>query len=125
MINCHGLFSPYEVWFLEDNEIFKNRRLEIGICPFCGNKILGLFEKNKVSNKIVYSRFRDRKAKRVYQDLKPQIDYKKSDILKGSKSNMGFVYGKNEVLNAEGKTVIIQKSVDFNGTETIVKRRYL
>ena len=47
MLNCHGLFRAEEVWFLYDNEKFKNRRLEIGVCPYCDNKIYGLFEREK------------------------------------------------------------------------------
>ena len=121
MLNCHGLFRAQEVWFLYDNEKFKNRRLEMGSCPYCGNWIIGLFEIEKDSNKLFFIRARDKKAKRLYEVLKNQIDYKKSDIPKGSKSNMGFVFGKNEEKSVDGKKVIIQKSVDFNGTEKTVK----
>ena len=122
MLNCHGLFRAEEIWFLEDTENFKNRRLEIGICPFCNNKILGLFQRYKKTEKLVYIRARDKKAKRLYEELKSQIDYKRSDIPKGTKSNMGFVFGKNEVHNVNGEKIILQKAVDFNGTEKIVKK---
>ena len=122
MLNCHGLFRAEEIWFLEDNEKFKNRRLEIGVCPFCNNKILGLFEKDKKTDKRVYIRARDKKAKRLFEQLKTQIDYKRSDIPKGTKSNMGFVFGKNEIVKINGEKIILQKSVDFNGTEKIVKK---
>ena len=122
MLNCHGLFRAEEIWFLEDTENFKNRRLEIGICPFCNNKILGLFQRDKKTEKLVYIRARDKKAKRLYEELKSQIDYKRSDIPKGTKSNMGFVFGKNEVHNVNGEKIILQKAVDFNGTEKIVKK---
>ncbi len=122
MLNCHGLFRAEEIWFLEDTDKFKNRRLEIGVCPFCGNKILGLFQRDKKTDKLVYIRTRDKKAKRLYEELKSQIDYKRSDIPKGTKSNMGFVFGKNEVHNVNGEKIIFQKAVDFNGTEKIVKK---
>ena len=122
MLNCHGLFRADEVWFLYDNEKFKQRRLEIGICPYCDNKIYGLFEKEKTTNKLFFVRLRDKKGKRLYESLKSQIDYKRSDIPKGTKSNMGFVFGKNEVHNVNGEKIILQKAVDFNGTEKIVKK---
>ena len=122
MLNCHGLFRAEEVWFLEDTDNFKNRRLEVGYCPYCDNRIVGLFEKDKITGKTIYTRARDRKAKRLYAEMKSQIDYKKSDIAKGSKSNMGFVFGKNEIIKVDGHSVIIQKAVDFNGTQKVVKR---
>lgn len=122
MLNCHGLFRADEVWFLFENEKYKNRRLEIGICPYCENKIYGLFEKDKETNKLVFVRARDKKGKRLYESLKSQIDYKKSDIPKGTKANMAYVFGVNEEHKINGKTVIFQKSVDFNGTQKVVKR---
>ena len=124
MLNCHGLFRAEEVWFLYDTQKFKNRRLEIGVCPYCNNKIVGLFEKDKITNQLYFVRARDKKAKRLYEKLKSQIDYKKSDIPKGTKSNMGFVFGKNEIKKFDGKNVIFQKAVDFNGTEKTVKKLY-
>ena len=121
MLICHGLFRAEEVWFLEDNSEYKNRRLEIGVCPFCNNQILMLFQTNKLTGKTSYQRARDKKAKRLFKELKPQIDYKKSDIAKGSKSNMAYIYGKNEIRTINGEKMLIQKAVDFNGTEKIVK----
>ena len=121
MLNCHGLFRAEEIWFLNDTETFKSRRLEFGVCPFCNNWILGLFERDKLTGRLCYTRARDKKAKKMYKELQSQIDYKKSDIAKGSKSNMGFVYGKNEIMSLNGDKVIVQKSVDFNGNEKIVK----
>lgn len=122
MLNCHGVFRPQEVWFLVDTCDLKNRRFEFGFCPFCENWIVGLFEKSKNTGEVFYTRARDKKAKRLYEELKSQIDYKKTDIKGGSKSNMGFVYGKNEKIRVDGKEIIVQKSVDFNGTEKIVKK---
>ena len=122
MLNCHGLFRADEVWFLYDNEKFKQRRLEIGICPYCDNKIYGLFEKEKTTNKLFFVRLRDKKGKRLYESLKSQIDYKKSDIAKGIKANMAYVFGVNEEHLFNGEKVILQKAVDFNGTQRVVKR---
>ena len=122
MLNCHGLFRADEVWFLYDNEKFKQRRLEIGICPYCDNKIYGLFEKEKTTNKLFFVRLRDKKGKRLYDSLKSQIDYKKSDIAKGIKANMAYVFGVNEEHSFNGEKVILQKAVDFNGTQRVVKR---
>ena len=122
MLNCHGMFRADEVWFLFDNEKYKQRRLEIGICPYCDNKIYGLFEKEKKSGKLVFVRARDKKGKRLYDALKSQIDYKKSDIAKGTKANMAYIYGVNEEFFINGRKVILQKAVDFNGTQKIVKR---
>lgn len=122
MLNCHGLFRAEEIWFLKDNEKFKNRRLEIGTCPFCNNKIIGLFEREKGTNKLFFYRARDKKALKLFKELKSQIDYKKSDISKGTRANMGFVFGKNEIHYINGKNFIIQKSVDFNGSERVIKK---
>ena len=125
MLNCHGMFRADEVWFLSDNEKFKQRRLEIGVCPYCDNKIYGLFEKEKSTGKIFFIRLRDKKGKRLYDSLKSQIDYKKSDIAKGTKSNMAYIYGVNEEHLINGKKVVLQKAVDFNGTQKVVKRKIL
>ena len=121
MLNCHGLFRAEEVWFLYDTKNFKNRRLECGHCPHCNNWIVGLFERGKKTGILSYTRARDKKAKKMYEELKSQIDYKKSDIPKGSKSNMGYIFGKNEFVRINGEKVVIQKAVDFNGTEKLVK----
>lgn len=122
MLNCHGMFRADDVWFLYDNEKFKNRRFEIGICPYCDNKIYGLFEKEKSTNKLFSIRLRDKKGKRLYESLKSQIDYKKSDIAKGTKANMAYIYGVNEEYIINGRKVILQKAVDFNGVQKVVKR---
>ena len=121
MLNCHGLFRPEEVWFLLDTKIFKNRRMECGFCPHCNTWVVGLFERGKKTGILSYTRARDKKARKLYETLKSQIDYKKSDIPKGTKSNMGYVFGKNETVKLNGEKFIIQKAVDFNGTEKIVK----
>ena len=125
MLNCHGLFRAEEIWFLQDNKNFKNRRMECGTCPHCENWIVGLFERGKNTGILKYTRARDKKAKKLYKELQYEIDYKKSDIPKGSKSNMGYIYGKNEIMKINGKKCLVQKSVDFNGTEKIIKKENL
>ena len=87
--------------------------VDFSICPYIKDNMWFFTYYDFCDNRKV--------LKKMYEELKSQIDYKKSDIPKGSKSNMGYIFGKNELVRINGEKVVIQKAVDFNGTEKLVK----
>ena len=115
---CHTLSEVENIIPLMDNNVFTNCRIEVGRCRKCKSKIAQVIQYNINTQKIEIIRkpsktkldgfisyFKKRQSQNIYK-----AKY-------GNKSNMAFVYGKN----LEKRDRIEQYSVDFNGTEILVK----
>lgn len=108
-----------EIWFLFSNSEFTNRRLEITICPKCDKLLARLVETRIQDNKRFDNQFSCRKAKRLIESCRNEVDYSSLDIPKQPKVLYGFRYGENkERINKKtGETTIIQNAVDFYGNK--------
>lgn len=124
LIHCNSKFKPQQVQFLFNNFSFINRKLEIGVCPHCEHLIAKLTEKRIVDGRLFEKICTRRKATRLINSLKDEIEYTSTDFPKPSKTLFGFRYGENrEKINKKtGVSIIIQKACDFYGNKEVVKK---
>lgn len=118
MIYCCGVYhTPNRVIIPAETNLFKDRRLEILICPKCNSLIAELTQFSLVNNK--YEKVRP-KRKKTFEFINSieNGEWREEIIKYGTKSNAAFVYGVNEE-DREGN--INQFAVDFNGVKKLVK----
>ncbi len=118
MIYCCGRYhNPLRTVFISDNSLYKERKLEIIICPVCQALSAVLTQYNITTQK--YETYRP-KRKRTAKFIK-QIElgkWKEIKLKYGTKERAGFVYG----INKEYKNgTIYQYAVNFNGEKKLVK----
>ena len=118
MIYCCGaLREAQSIVFLMPNFKYRDRRLEVIICPNCGAVSAELHQFNNITQKYEIQRPKRKEVAKFIKKIQKSVqdDWQKQS---GSKSRAGFVYGMN-IERANGK--IYQYSVDFNGTKKLVK----
>ncbi len=118
---CGTNHEPDLVYFLEPNEIFKQRRLEILVACSGQNEQCHAFiaEFNQIkrnSQKVLVTRYKNQKAKKFVEKLLKKNKWVLFKQECGSKSNMNWIYGENtQVKNKKTQCVeFVQKAVDFN-----------
>ncbi len=114
---CGGFHTPFRTVILPDTLKYRERKLEVLICPKCGALIAELRQFNIKKQK--YELYRP-KRKHTSVFLK-KIASGKWDEIKvkfGTKERSGFVFGVNREYKS-GK--ICQYAVDFNGQKKLVK----
>ena len=122
IVHCNMKVRPDEIWFLfSDNDYF-NRRLEMAICPVCNNQIARLVQQSKVNGDVKEITVSRRKAKRLINEHRGNVEYSSLDVTKQRTVLYGFRYGENkEKINKKtGERIIIQKACDFYGNKEIV-----
>ena len=84
--------------------------------------IVELF-KRSFNNQCFVEILKRKKAIRFFEEHKSEIISKivKNSIRYGNKSNMGFRYGDNKILETSKGSKIKQYAVDFNGVRELVK----
>lgn len=114
---CGGYYMPLKTVFIPANFCYRNRKLEVLVCPKCGALVAELVQFNLKKNK--YETYRPSR-KHVGKFIKniEEGKWQEIQIKYGTKGNAGFVYGVNKQ-HKNGK--IYQYSVDFNGTKKLVK----
>ncbi len=114
---CRHNNTPFVRVFLNSDDFFRDRKLEVALCSVCGTLIAELTQFN--IKKGIYEVIRP-KSKNTYAFIKKmqKLQWKNIDCSPATKSNMGFVFGLNREFK-NGK--IYQYSVDFNGTKKLVK----
>ncbi|MBQ3641198.1 hypothetical protein II906_04640 [bacterium] len=118
MIYCCGaLHEPVQTVFLYPTLFYKKRKLELTICPNCGNIVAEIVQYNSRTKKWVKFRPKAKKVKKLIQDL--QNDFWQAEETKSAnKFNASFSFGLNRQYK-NGK--IYQFAVDFNGKKELVK----
>lgn len=113
---------PDKVWFLYDDELFMERKLELAVCPKCDKLLARLTERRKTDSKYFEAAYSEEMAKRAIEDLRGDIAFT-SDDLTTKKSLYGWVYGENKekVNKKTGETESVQKACDFFGTKKTIK----
>lgn len=119
LVHCNTKFRPDEIQFLYDDEIFTNRKLEIGVCPHCEKLIAKLTEHRKVDNMYCEMVQSKSKAERLIKECSNDIWYSSLDANKPNKVLYGFRYGENtETINKKtGEKIITQKACDWFGNK--------
>lgn len=124
IVHCNNKFSPNEVMFLKDNEMFNHRRIEIGDCPICNKFIVRLVETRNKDGKIFDSTYNDDRgmATRTLKEYHDEVLYSTLNLSRSNKGLYGFVYGENieKVDKKTGEKFVVVKRCDFyNNKEEI------
>ncbi len=118
VIYCCGKYhEPFQTVRLLPDFKYRNRKLEVLVCPNCGALVAELTQFNVITNK--YETYRPKRKKTA--GFIRHIQEGKLENVKikyGTKERAGFVYGVN-IMRKNGK--IYQYAVDFNGEKKLVK----
>ena len=113
-------FDADDIYYLEDNDLYIDRKLSIGFCPICKRPVAELIEYNISGglNKISLSGIH---AQKLVQSCTQDIIYSIKELnYKKSKSKpYGWKYG----LNRAGKNdKVLQYACDFYGNKELIKK---
>lgn len=114
---CGGYHTPLKTVFLPANFRYRDRKLEVLMCPKCGTLVAELVQFNVRKNKYETYRPASKQTSSFIKDVQAG-KWREIKIKYGTKGNAGFVYGVNKQ-RKNGK--IYQYAVDFNGTKKLVK----
>lgn len=114
---CGGYYTPLKTVFLPANFRYRDRKLEVLICPKCGTLLAELIQFDVRKKQYETYRPLRKQAAKFIKDVQAG-KWREIKIKYGSKGNAGFVYGVNKQCK-NGK--IYQYAVDFNGTKKLVK----
>ncbi len=118
MIYCCGVYhSPSRVIIPAETKLFKQRRLEILICPKCNSLIAELTQFSLIKNEFEKIRPKRKKTFKFINSIE-NGEWEEEIIKYGTKANAAFVYGVNE---EDKNGNINQYAVDFNGVKKLVK----
>ena len=118
-------FQPYDIWFLQDENNFSDRKLFLGLCPKCSKPILELSQFNNLSNQLSITRKIGHSAHIFAESLKPQVMYSLSECnrLKFKSAPFSWVYGINKERKLKnGNSITYQYASDFFDNKTLVKK---
>ena len=120
--DCCGKFYPKDIFNL-DLKGYSKALLEYGFCPHCSSFVVEVCKLNYDGTWEI-EKGKRKKAQNLFAQYQNRIidNLSNSRIKHGSKSNMGFRYGKNvEVKNCKGKVTHIRRyAVDFNETASLI-----
>lgn len=114
---CGGYHQPHKVVSLLPDFKYKERKLEVCICPVCNSLIAELTQLNVQTQKYEVFRPKRKKTSKFLKEIEAG-KWNEIRVKYGSKSAAGFVFGFN-IEAKDGK--IYQYAVDFNGQKKLVK----
>lgn len=123
LVHCNMKIKPDVIQFLYDDDMFMERKLEIGHCPKCLKLLAHLTERRKTDSRYFEAYCSENKAQRLIDDCAGEIMYTSND-LKQKKVLHGWVYGENkESINKKtGEKTLTQKACDFHGTKETIRK---
>lgn len=115
-------FNPEDIYYLQENILFTDRRLSIGTCPVCNKRVAELVGK-QFDGTYVRKALTGLRAERMIQGLRDEIVYSLRDynFSKFKSKPYGWKYGVNKVSKIKGKEVIKQYAYDFYGNSELIK----
>ena len=118
MIYCCGAYnSPSKTVFLLSDFLFRDRRLEVLVCPKCGALVAELTQFNIKEQRYETFRPNRKKVSKFIKEVESG-SWHEIKIKYGTKERAGFVYGLNKE-HKDGR--VFQYAVDFNGEKKLVK----
>lgn len=118
MIYCCGAYhTALKTVFLIPDFKYRDRKLEILVCPICGALVAVLTQFNIKTEKYETFRPNRKKTSKFIKDIESG-KWQEIKVKYGTKERAGFIYGVNKELK-NGK--ICQYAVDFNGVKKLVK----
>ena len=122
MRHCNSVFSAQDIWFLLDNDEYKNRKLYIANCPIC-NKEMILFSQMNSKNEVIEKYYYSNGARKIKEKYKKEIASTMLGFKNKYKMPFGFKYGINKEIIKNGKVVgVKQYATDFWGNKILVKK---
>ena len=115
-------FNPTDTYFLEETNIYVNRKLSIGFCPICGIPASELVQQD-FAGTITREYAFGIKANDMMRQHKDEIVYSISSLnYKRMKSRpFGWKYGMNKSGTRNGKEIVKQYACDFYGNKELIK----
>lgn len=115
-------FSPDDIYYLEDNNLYSNRKLSIGFCPICSKPVAeliewrfdGIFNRQNAVGIKANDLMIEHGAEIVYSMR--ECNYKKV-----KSKPFGWKYGINKCVKSGNKEVIRQYASDFYGNKELIK----
>lgn len=119
LVHCNSKHRADEILFLFSNNEYINRRLEILICPICDKQLARLVQTRIEDNKKIDTLLSGKKAKRLIESCRNEVDFSSLDTPKQKKVLYGFRYGENRerVNKKTGESTVVQMAVDFYGNK--------
>lgn len=115
-------FKADDIYYLEENDLYINRKLSIGFCPICQKPVAELSQESFVG-KIEKSTFSGIKANKIANELKDEIKYsmRECNYLKFKAKPYGWKYGINKSVKIKGREYLKQYAKDFYGNKELIK----
>ncbi len=115
-------FKADDIYYLEETNLFVNRKLSIGFCPICEKPVAELVEIN-FAGAVERHRASGIKANEMLIALRDQIVYsmRESNYLKIKSKPYGWKYGVNKSVKIKGKEYVRQYAKDFYGNKELIK----
>lgn len=115
-------FKPDDIYFLEETNLYVDRKLLIGFCPICEKPVAELVEIS-FTGAIKRNRFSGVKANEKLLNLKDEIKYsmRECNYLKFKSKPYGWKYGVNKLSKVKGKECVRQYAKDFYGNKELIK----
>ncbi len=114
---CGGYHTPLRTVFLMPDLNYRDRKLEVLVCPVCGALVAELCQFNIKTLKYETFRPKRKKTAKFILDVE-KGKWQEIKVKFGTKERAGFIYGVNKELK-NGK--IYQYAVNFNGDKKLVK----
>lgn len=114
---CGGYHTPLKTVFLAPDFKYRDRKLEVLVCPSCGALIAELTQYCIKTQKYEVFRPKRKKTSKFIREVE-NGKWQEIKIKYGTKERAGFVFGLNREFK-NGK--IYQYAVNFNGEKKLVK----
>ena len=117
-------FRADDIYYLNETNLYTNRKLSIGFCPICKKPIAELVE-IRFDGSIERFRASGLAAQELMLKLKDQISYsmRECNYMKLKSKPYGWKYGVNKSIMVNGKERIRQYAYDFYGNKEIIKTK--
>lgn len=117
-------FKADDIYYLNETNLYTNRKLSIGFCPICKKPIAELVE-IRFDGSIERFRASGLAAHELMLKLKDQISYsmRECNYMKLKSKPYGWKYGVNKSIMVNGKERIRQYAYDFYGNKEIIKTK--
>ena len=115
-------FKADDIYYLEENDMYTDRKLSIGFCPICNKPVAELVEINFLGI-IDKTSVAGIKANFLVNKLKDQIVYsmRECNYSKFKSKPYGWKYGVNKAVKIKDKEYIRQYAKDFYGNKELIK----
>jgi hypothetical protein len=115
-------FKADDIYYLNETNLYTNRKLSIGFCPICKKPVAELVE-TRFNGAIERFCASGLSAHELMFKLKDQISYsmRECNYMKLKSKPYGWKYGVNKTVMVNGKEKVRQYACDFYGNKEIIK----